>query len=30
MLGKLRYQACNNNSCFPPKRWKCGSRIRCS
>ena len=19
MLGKLRYQACNNNSCFPPK-----------
>jgi len=19
MVGKLRYQACNNNSCFPPK-----------
>ena len=19
MLGKLRYQACNNNACFPPK-----------
>lgn len=19
LLGKLRYQACNNNSCFPPK-----------
>jgi hypothetical protein len=19
MIGKLRYQACNNHSCFPPK-----------